>query len=69
MGVVDKTGAWYSFNKERIGQGKDNARQFLKDNPDIAAEIEKRIRDKAVIATQSAGAEDETEEATAEEEA
>ncbi|GAB4507915.1 MAG: recombinase RecA [Sulfuricaulis sp.] len=68
-GIVEKTGAWYSFNKERIGQGKDNARQFLKDNPDIAAEIEKRIREKAVAATQSTGAEDETEEATAEEEA
>ncbi|HEX7975469.1 MAG TPA: recombinase RecA, partial [Anaerolineales bacterium] len=52
-GVVDKTGAWYSFNKERIGQGKDNARQFLKDNPDIAAEIEKRIREKAVAAVRA----------------
>jgi recombination protein RecA len=68
-GIVEKTGAWYSFNKERIGQGKDNARQFLKDNPDIAAEIEKRIREKTVAATQSPGAEDEAEEATAEEEA
>ncbi|HSW53406.1 MAG TPA: recombinase RecA, partial [Sulfuricaulis sp.] len=68
-GIVEKTGAWYSFNKERIGQGKDNARQFLKDNPDIAAEIEKRIREKAVVATGSPGAEDEAEEATAEEEA
>ena len=68
-GIVEKTGAWYSFNKERIGQGKDNARQFLKDNPDIAAEIEKRIREKVVAATQAAGAEDEAEEATAEEEA
>jgi len=69
MGIVEKTGAWYSFNKERIGQGKDNARQFLKDNPDIAAEIEKRIREKVVAATRAPGAEDEAEEATAEEEA
>ena len=68
-GIVDKTGAWYSFNKERIGQGKDNARQFLKDNPDIAAEIEKRIRDKVVLANQSPAKEAEAEEATAEEEA
>ncbi|MCR4300057.1 MAG: recombinase RecA [Sulfuricaulis sp.] len=68
-GIVDKTGAWYSFNKERIGQGKDNARQFLKDNPDIAAEIEKRIRDKVVLASQSPAREEEGEEATAEEEA
>jgi recombination protein RecA len=67
-GVVDKTGAWYSFNKERIGQGKDNARQFLKDNPDIAAEIEKRIREKAVAAVRAAAGDDEAVEATAEEE-
>ncbi len=46
QGIVDKAGAWYSYNKDRIGQGKDNARQFLKDNPDISAEIEKRIREK-----------------------
>ena len=68
-GVVDKTGAWYSFNKERIGQGKDNARQFLKDNPDIAAEIEKRIREKAVAAVRAAAGDAEAVEATAEEEA
>jgi recombination protein RecA len=68
-GIVEKTGAWYSFNKERIGQGKDNARQFLKDNPDIAAEIEKRIREKAVAAVRAAAGDEEPEEATAEEEA
>jgi recombination protein RecA len=54
-GIVDKTGAWYSFNKERIGQGKDNARQFLRDNPDVANEIEKRIREKAVTLKAAAG--------------
>ncbi|MEK7759335.1 MAG: recombinase RecA, partial [Pseudomonadota bacterium] len=42
--IVEKSGAWYSYNKERIGQGKDNARQFLKDNPAIAVDIEKKIR-------------------------
>ncbi len=43
-GIIEKSGAWYSYNKERIGQGKDNARQFLKDNPAVAADIESRIR-------------------------
>jgi recombination protein RecA len=43
-GVVEKSGAWYSYEGERIGQGKDNARQFLKDHPETSAEIEKRIR-------------------------
>ncbi|MEM6937229.1 MAG: recombinase RecA [Pseudomonadota bacterium] len=42
--IVDKAGAWYSYNGDRIGQGKDNVRNFLKDNPDLMAEIEGRIR-------------------------
>ncbi|MEK7734090.1 MAG: recombinase RecA, partial [Pseudomonadota bacterium] len=53
--IVDKTGAWYSFNKERIGQGRDNARQFLKEHPDVAAEIEKRIREKVATKTVATG--------------
>ena len=43
-GVVEKSGAWFSFGDERIGQGRENAKQFLKDNPDVAAQIEGRIR-------------------------
>jgi recombination protein RecA len=43
--LVEKAGAWYSYGKDRIGQGKDNSRIFLKDNPDIALEIENKIRD------------------------
>ncbi len=43
--IVDKSGAWYSYNGDRVGQGKENAREFLKDNPEIAAEIEEQIRD------------------------
>jgi recombination protein RecA len=41
---VDKSGAWYSYNGERLGQGKENARRFLQENRDIAAEIEERLR-------------------------
>jgi recombination protein RecA len=44
-GVIDKSGAWYSFGKERIGQGRENAKLFLKDHPDIAAEIETRVKE------------------------
>ena len=47
LGIVQKGGAWYSYNDMKIGQGKDNAKNFLKDNPDIAAEIEKKIREGA----------------------
>jgi recombination protein RecA len=42
--VQDKSGAWYAYNGEKIGQGKDNAREFLKANPHIAREIENKIR-------------------------
>jgi recombination protein RecA len=44
QGIIEKSGAWYSFDGERIGQGKENARDFLVEHKDIAAEIEKRIR-------------------------
>ncbi len=66
QGIVDKAGAWYSYNKDRIGQGKDNARQFLKDNPDVSAEIEKRIREKIGLNAKGAVA-DEAEDAVPEE--
>jgi len=42
--VVEKSGAWYSYNGERIGQGKDNARRFLKERPELAFEIENKVR-------------------------
>jgi recombination protein RecA len=67
-GIVEKMGAWYSFDKERIGQGKDNARQFLRERPEIAAEIEKRIREKTVAAKNGVVVESEDDEAVAEEE-
>jgi recombination protein RecA len=42
--VLEKTGAWYNYGKDRVGQGKDNARDYLKQNPRLAQEIEGRIR-------------------------
>ncbi|MFN2381697.1 MAG: recombinase RecA [Guyparkeria sp.] len=44
-GIIQKAGAWYSYGDTRIGQGKDNARQFLAENPEIAAEIEAQVRE------------------------
>jgi recombination protein RecA len=44
QGLIEKSGAWYSYKGDRIGQGKENARQFLKSNPEICAEIEAQIR-------------------------
>jgi recombination protein RecA len=46
-GIVEKSGSWFSYNSERIGQGRENAKQFLRDNPDVAAAIEKQIRHNA----------------------
>ena len=45
LNIIDKSGAWYSYQGEKIGQGKDNVRQFLKENPKIAEEIEAKIRE------------------------
>ena len=44
-GLVEKAGAWYSYNEERIGQGKDNVRNFLKENPQMADDIDRRLRE------------------------
>ncbi len=48
--IVEKSGAWYAYGGEKIGQGKDNAREYLKDNPAIAVEIEAKIREAVGIA-------------------
>ncbi|RQR61781.1 recombinase RecA [Burkholderia sp. Bp9126] len=59
--IVDKAGAWYSYNGEKIGQGKDNAREFLRENPEIAREIENRIRESLGVAAMPDGAGNEAE--------
>lgn len=42
--LIEKAGAWYSYNGEKIGQGKENAKEFLREHPEIAQEIEDKIR-------------------------
>ena len=59
--LVDKSGAWYAYNGEKIGQGKDNAREFLKEHPEIAHEIEAKIRAAVGVNNPTAMAEDEDE--------
>ncbi len=66
--LIDKAGAWFSYQSQRIGQGKENARQFLKEHPDITQEIEKKLRDnllKTPIKTPINDAEEEIEETPA----
>ena len=45
-GIVQKTGAWFAYNENKIGQGRENAKAFLKSNPDVLAEIENKVRAK-----------------------
>jgi recombination protein RecA len=52
--IIDKSGAWYTYGKERIGQGKDNARDYLKEHADVAQEIEGKIRAAVSAATRIA---------------
>ena len=59
-GLIDKSGSWYSYNGDRIGQGKDNVRQFLVDNPDTAREIEGKLRE--ILLPKKAGAVQEADE-------
>jgi len=61
--IVDKSGAWYAYNGEKIGQGRDNAREFLRENPALAHEIENKIREAIGVALLPDGAELEEEEA------
>jgi recombination protein RecA len=67
--VVEKSGAWFSYDSQRIGQGRENAKQFLKENPDIAARIEAAVRQnagliaEAIMAGESADKDDDDDEA------
>jgi recombination protein RecA len=49
QGFVRKSGAWYTYDGDQLGQGKENARAFLRDNPDLADELEKKIKEKLGI--------------------
>ncbi|WP_272914488.1 hypothetical protein [Ornithinimicrobium cavernae] len=54
-GFVRKAGAWYTYEGDQLGQGKENARQFLKDNPDLADEIERKIKAKLGVGPRPVG--------------
>jgi recombination protein RecA len=56
LSIVEKSGAWYSYNGDRIGQGKDNAREFLRSHPEMAREIENRIREAKGVALRAEAA-------------
>jgi recombination protein RecA len=57
--ILDKSGSWYSYGDLRLGQGRENARLFLKDNPDLASEVENRLRAELGLAKSDAPAQKE----------
>jgi recombination protein RecA len=57
QGIIRKSGAWYTYDGDQLGQGKENSRNFLKENPDVAAEIEKKILEKLGVGQVAEGAE------------
>jgi len=59
QGLIEKSGAWYSYNGDRIGQGKENVRSFLRENPDIARHVETQIR--AALIPEEENAEDKSD--------
>jgi recombination protein RecA len=63
LDVVEKSGSWYSFNEERIGQGRENVRRFLNEHPDIAADISVRVREKLGLGVKQAATETTTDNA------
>jgi recombination protein RecA len=54
-GIIEKSGAWYSYNGQKIGQGRENAKLFLKDNPAMMAEIEEKVKGVLGITRAAAG--------------
>lgn len=66
-GVVEKSGAWFSYDSQRIGQGRENAKQFLRDNPQMADSIEKKIRDQSAVITEALMAADTSEDSSSDE--
>lgn len=67
LDIVDKSGAWYSYSGDRLGQGRENAKQFLKENPQIAAQIENKVREASNLTT-TVPAQSESEKAKEEKE-
>ena len=51
LGILEKSGSWFSYNGERIGQGRDNVRKYFESNPDVFAEVERRIRESSAQLT------------------
>ena len=64
-GVVEKSGAWFSAEGQRIGQGRENAKQFMRDNPAVANAIEKKVRDQSGVVANAMMTTPDAEEAAA----
>jgi recombination protein RecA len=67
--IVAKTGAWFSYNEERLGQGRENSKEFLEQNPKIVAEIEKKVYEAYGVEVVGAGKGDKAEKSSKEDKA
>jgi recombination protein RecA len=65
VGVVEKSGAWFSYDSQRIGQGRENAKQFLRDHPQVADAIEYKVREQSGVVANAMMAMEETEDVEA----
>ena len=59
QGIIEKSGAWYSYKGERLGQGRDNTRNFLKENGEVLAQIEAEVREKLGVKPKAAAVREE----------
>ena len=62
LDIVEKSGSWFSYNGNRIGQGRENVKKYLKDNPEVLEEVEKKVRDNFAKAFEQSLGEEKTEE-------
>ena len=62
LDIIEKSGSWFSYNGEKIGQGRENVKQYLSDNPEIMQEVEKKVRDNFEKAFEKSLGDDEPDE-------
>ena len=63
IGIINKSGAWYSYNDSKIGQGRENAKQYLEENPSVMMEVETKVREYYGLAGDAVTADDGSSEA------
>ena len=68
LDIIEKSGSWFSYNGDRIGQGRENVKKYLKENPEILADVEKKVRENCAKAFEQSLGEELTEDEDGDEE-